>query len=65
MTHVPFGLVLALAVVAAIQTRSCGYTDDPHDEGEPCARTTECRMGLECRGGVCRGGDGGAPRDAS
>lgn len=61
---------LALALTLA---RSCGFTpDDPKGEGEPCTRTTECDVLLECRGGVCMrdlpdggGMDAAVPSDAS
>ncbi|HEY8429955.1 MAG TPA: hypothetical protein VIL20_16345 [Sandaracinaceae bacterium] len=54
------GLALALA-------RSCGFSRDTKGEGEPCTRTTECEVHLECRGGVCMRivPDAGSSRDAS
>jgi hypothetical protein len=66
VTSAAFRLVLAFVAVAFVE-RSCGFTPaDRKDEGEPCTRSTECRVDLECRAGVCSvfSSDGG-PLDAS
>lgn len=71
MTSVPFRVVLAF--VALAWARSCGFTPgDQKNEGEPCTRSTECRVDLECIAGVCSvprfdGGslDASTPADAS
>ncbi len=50
----PLRVLLALGVLALVQMRGCGFTPvERKAEGEPCTRSTECEIGLECRGGVC------------
>ncbi|UJR86488.1 hypothetical protein [Sandaracinus amylolyticus] len=43
---------------------ACSDIETAKGEGEPCTRSSECAIGLECIGGVCRGADAGPPRDA-
>lgn len=52
----------AASLSALTQSQACGYEpDDRKGEGEPCTRSDECEIGLECRGGVCmiEGADAG------
>ena len=47
-----------------IQDGGCGFREEPRKgEGEPCTRSSECELDLECRGGACRtpSFDAGAP----
>jgi hypothetical protein len=44
----------AAAIAGITHSRSCGYEPvDRKGEGEPCTRSDECEIGLECRGAVC------------
>ncbi|AKF10094.1 hypothetical protein [Sandaracinus amylolyticus] len=43
---------------------ACSDLELRKGEGEPCVRASECEVGLECIGGVCRAADAGPPRDA-
>ncbi|MBZ0118199.1 MAG: hypothetical protein IT378_21360 [Sandaracinaceae bacterium] len=62
------GRVLAVALVGIAlfgALRGCGFTPDPgKGPGEACTRTSECRSGLECRGGVCASPSEDAGADA-
>ncbi len=71
MHGTPLSLVLSLGLALGM-ARSCGFTpDELKSEGEPCTRSDECELFLECRGGVCMralpdgGPDASAPSDAS
>lgn len=47
------GAVMGLTL-AMQSSEGCGrVVDEPRGEGEPCTRTDECRVPLECNGGVC------------
>jgi len=71
VTVAPIRLALALSATLAVglvQSDGCGYEPSGlKQRGEPCTRTSECDVGLECRGGVCRSdeppSDAGRPRD--
>jgi hypothetical protein len=56
--------VLLLVFVPCLAAPTCGGGGQDKFEGEPCARADECRIGLDCVGGVCRGPDAGR-QDAS
>ncbi|HJL18061.1 MAG TPA: hypothetical protein RMH99_20525 [Sandaracinaceae bacterium LLY-WYZ-13_1] len=61
MTSAAPRLALALGGVLALawaQSDGCGYDPvEPKQEGEPCTRSSECDVGLTCRGGVCMSED--------
>jgi hypothetical protein len=71
VTVAPIRLALALGATLAVglvQSDGCGYEpSELKQEGEPCTRSSECDVGLECRGGVCMSDepqrDAGRPRD--
>jgi hypothetical protein len=71
VTVAPIRLALALGAAFAlglVQSDGCGYEpEERRRQGEPCTRSSECELGLECRGGVCMPdapADAGRPRDA-
>jgi hypothetical protein len=64
MTHRAPWLVSAFALLS-LTVVSCGRDIVPKQLDEPCTRTAQCDVGLECSAGVCLpiadgGADGGA-----
>jgi hypothetical protein len=56
--------MLLLVFVPCLGGPTCGGGQGDKAAGEPCARASECQLGLECTGGVCRSSDSGGEDDA-